>query len=133
MNKLLPAKITGYEGKGVCYLCGGKLTGRRTSYCCDEHRQIYYENFSWQDARKIALERSYHRCQRCGIGDPIWYTRWSPMSEEFIKNHKVEVHHIDPIEGKNRLWNMKNMQSNLAVLCKSCHKEVHRNGGTFYA
>lgn len=111
----MPAKdgeliiLTGYEGAGKCYWCGGELPGKRRCYCCGECERNYYEAFCWIDASRKALVRENHTCQDCGLRDRL-----------------VGVHHIVPLRGGYRLWNVLNRQENLEVLCLKCHTTADR-------
>jgi len=41
------------------------------------------------------------------------------------KDTRLEVHHIDPMNGKDRTWNKKNIPENLICLCHKCHWQKH--------
>lgn len=98
--------ITGYEGTGVCFWCGGELTGKATRYCKKAHHwRLYAEHFCWTFARWWCLKR-YERCPNCGS-----YAR--------------EAHHIIPLDGEERIWTPYNMPWNLVGLCHTCHQAVH--------
>jgi hypothetical protein len=128
--------ITGFEGTGRCFWCGSELTGKQKRYCRTEvtdddfvedllsdkvaHWRLYWRYFCWTYAAPWCLERYDYRCANCGYhhvvpaGDhPSWYTRG------------LEVHHIVPLEGGERLWSPYNVPFNLISLCHSCHLEIH--------
>lgn len=68
------------------------------------HRRLYQERRrEWEAARRQALADASGRCLRCG--DPA-----------------TEVHHLKPLQDGGALTE----QSNLAPLCKRCHKAQHR-------
>ncbi len=97
--------LTGYEGTGKCYWCGGE-NKRSRHYCCKECFNNYYDSFFWLWARDKALTRENHQCQRYGSSDC---------------SRTVEVHHIVPLNGSYRMWNVLNRQDNLEVLCVTHH------------
>jgi hypothetical protein len=104
--------LTELEERGHCFWCGAAVThGRR--YCCDAHREKYHKYFHWPDASAWALERADGHCQHCG------------------ETKDLVVHHIEPLDGSLRLWNILNRPDNLIALCHSCHGKEHaRLAGT---
>lgn len=58
--------LTGYEGTGRCFWCGGELRGKLKRYCYG-HMILYYRYFEWGSARRWCIERSEGRCANCGI------------------------------------------------------------------
>lgn len=112
--------ISGHEGTGGCWWCGGELPKRRR-YCCEACRDEYWRHFSWHEAVLWALERAGRVCHECGkkdtAEDTYFYTKYSDLV----------VHHIMPLEGEKRQFNAKNRPENLEVLCRRCHG--HRHSG----
>ena len=114
---------TGYEVAGKCYWCGGGLKTKRRSYCCDEHRQEYYRHFEWSTASKWCLRRN-DKCQICGID-----RRDIPLVGEegmYGGTSGFRVHHIIPVNGGSRYFNLLNAPCNLMALCHSCHVKIHK-------
>jgi ribosomal protein S27AE len=64
----------------------------------------------WRSARRKALTRDNHECQRCGDG-----------RSEIGRN--PDVHHIKPVEQFDD-YNDAHTLDNLVTLCPSCHKKV---------
>lgn len=96
--------LTGYEAPRRCFWCGTEVDGRRR-YCCGEHRELYYNHFRWPEASAWCLRRQENRCP-CG-------------------NEACVVHHIIPLNGAYRLWNILNRPENLVALCYKHHGEKH--------
>ncbi len=125
--------ITGFEGSGGCFWCGKELTGRRR-FC--GHRSgcwtKYQDHFYWPFARYECLKRDNYRCVNCGTEaeDIPWsYANWE--SSASVRESQLKVHHIIPLEGKDRAMSPYNLQWNLISLCHRCHKYIHvvmRNG-----
>ena len=64
----------------------------------------YLRSPEWKAKRRRAIERAGHACEICG------------------KTGRLEVHHTTYERlGKERL-------SDLVVVCRSCHRWVHRTG-----
>jgi 5-methylcytosine-specific restriction endonuclease McrA len=67
----------------------------------------YYEYFwSWAAAKAVRDHRYCEDC--CGT------------------RREFEVHHIEPLNGEYRTWNVKNRHDNLVVLCHDCHVLRHK-------
>ena len=109
-------RLTGYELTGRCWWCGGELTGRQRKYCRSRHRDeeghwhVYYKHFCWPYARDWCIERQGGHCANCGLDCEFGL---------------LEVHHIIPLEGSNRLWTPFNLPWNLVGLCHDCHLLAH--------
>jgi len=110
---------TGYEGQDhVCWWCGKPFESKRPRHCCcADHTEQYDRHFSWPSAVQWALKRTDHKCQECGraegySGGRPW--NWNTKSD-------LEVHHIIPLNGCNRAYNVLNCPCNLLVLCLECH------------
>lgn len=126
--------LTGYEGTGCCWWCGKKLTGQQKRYCQAEvtddefiqdilsdnisHWLEYWRHFCWPYARNWCLQRYNHQCANCGITQRHW-------EDGRLIGSEIEVHHIVPLEGIERLWSPYNLPWNLIALCYECHLEVH--------
>ena len=101
--------LTGYEGTGKCFWCGGELKGKLKRYCRG-HLKFYYRQFEWASARDWCVKRQEKKCANCGK----------------YCGYKLEVHHILPLKGGMRFFSALNMPWNLVGLCKGCHWEIHR-------
>lgn len=110
--------LTGYEGTGRCFWCGGELKGKLKRYCRG-HMKEYYRHFNWQSASRWAIERSDYQCENCGMKEKT--VDWGFSSYRT----NLEVHHIVPLKGESRLFSAYNLPWNLIVLCHACHQEVH--------
>lgn len=97
--------LTGLEAPGHCFWCGAAVKkGRR--YCSEGHSDLYYKHFYWPAAARWCLERYQHRCADCS------------------ETAKV-AHHLVPLNGSFRLWNVLNRPENLVALCYRCHGKRH--------
>lgn len=70
-------------------------------------REIYktfLKTDCWKKVRKLVLERDKHTCQDCGS------KRWLQVHHLTYKHHKDELNHL----------------SDLLTLCKTCHKDEHK-------
>jgi len=102
--------LTGLEAPRHCFWCGAEVDGRRR-YCCEEHHELYLKHFRWPEASEWCLERYDFKCGDCP----------SDIRKMFARR----VHHIEPLNGELRLWNIKNRPENLIALCASCHGKRH--------
>ena len=113
--------FTGNEESGQCWFCGGDLPKRRRRWCCDQHKDEYWNNYNYAAASKECWKRSEHTCENCHKPQ-IELTRefgWESI------NSRMEIHHIIPLEGDIREWNVLNRQDNLIALCHQCHLKAH--------
>ena len=97
--------LSGNEAEGHCFLCGAETKYR---YCCSEHSYEYWSSYNWKWASRAVCKRyddGYH-CGDCGHQG---------------HHSDFEVHHIVPLDGEDRNWNVLNMASNLILLCRRCH------------
>ena len=101
--------LTGYEGTGRCFWCGGELRGKLKHYCYG-HMKEYYRHFEWQSARNWCCERQEGLCANCGTHH----------------GYSLEVHHIVPLKGEARYFSAFNLPWNLIGFCHECHQEIHR-------
>lgn len=101
--------LTGYEGTGRCFWCGGELKGKLKRYCRG-HMLEYYRHFEWSSARQWCGERQEWRCANCG---------------KQCDASTLEVHHIVPLKGEKRFISAFNLPWNLIGFCHACHQEVH--------
>lgn len=79
-----------------------KADGRKRRY------QQFMASDEWKHIRGLKLDLASHRCEKCGVGDPL------------------DVHHLtyDRFGGDELL-------TDLQVLCRDCHETVHgRKFGT---
>lgn len=114
--------LTGYEGTGRCFWCGGELKGKLKRYCRG-HMKEYYRYFEWASARDWCIDRQEGICANCGAkaGEIIGVEKhgW------FLRRHSLQVHHIVPLDGMKRFFSAFNLPWNLMALCHGCHQEVH--------
>ncbi len=101
--------LTGLEAPGHCLWCGVEVKNRR--YCCEDHKEAYLEHFRWPEASSAALKRAGGKCADC------------PKEAKYAS--ELRVHHIEPLNGGFRLWNILNRPGNLVVLCPPCHGKRH--------
>ena len=104
-----------------CRFCGQKLSGRRTSFCCNEHSQRFANATVWNRGRDPYSLRILYRdnftCQECG--------EFHAFRSEYgvylpIDDGQLNVHHVVPVsEGGG------DEPENLVTLCVKCHKAVH--------
>lgn len=139
--------------KGVCALCGTKLTGRRTRWCGDDCIREFDRNHIWNMARRAALERDGRRCVRCGgtgaqrrhvqrihVGHE-WAMRqigleWVGDPKDYYRELQIitwvpwlEVNHIEPRVGRGYNAGCHHHLANLETLCHGCHvAETTRQG-----
>lgn len=101
--------LTGYEGRGGCFWCGGPFPDkRRRRFCGEKCRQEYDRHFFWPVAAAWCLERAGYKCYDCGV-----------------KGLRLVAHHIKPLDGQQRTYNILNRPENLVALCPSCHGKRH--------
>lgn len=122
--------ITGFEGTGGCFWCGGELSGRRKRYCKsgphyynveeEVHWRQYHQHFAWSYARTWCLRRYDHHCANCGIEPRHW-----DRETYGLVGCELEVHHIIPLEGGDRGWSVYNVPWNLICFCHDCHQLIH--------
>lgn len=105
-----------------CKWCNKELTGRRTSFCCDEHSQYFSNITVWHRGRDPYSLRILYRdnftCQHCG--------EFHAFKNEFnvfvpIDDGKLNVHHILPVSKGGG-----DEPENLITLCINCHKQAHK-------
>lgn len=102
--------LTGNEGRGRCWWCGADFPDTRARrYCSRKCRRNYQNNFYWLWASARALKRAGYLCQDCGLRG----------------KRNLQVHHIIPLNGSDRIVSALNKPDNLVVLCKKCHKKRH--------
>lgn len=108
-----------------CKWCGKPLTGRRTSYCCDEHKKSYNDIAVWHRNRDSYSLRILYRdnftCQNCGEFHAFKneYGIYLPSDDG-----NLNVHHILPVSQGGG-----DEPENLITLCKNCHKKLHKEVG----
>lgn len=105
-----------------CKWCGKLLSGRRTSFCCDEHSKAFNDMTVWNRGRDPYSLRILYRdnftCQKCG--------EFHAFQNEYgvaipIDDGKLNVHHIVPVCNGGG-----DEPENLVTLCVDCHKEIHK-------
>lgn len=108
-----PRKSTGLPG--TCGACGEPLVGRTHWFCPTPRGEQYGEccraryarNHFWREARPAALKRDGLTCRRCG---------WIGTAHGIL-----EVHHVEPRNGRGYRNGCHHHQDNLVSLCHSCH------------
>jgi 5-methylcytosine-specific restriction endonuclease McrA len=106
--------LTGHEGTGQCWWCGGEYPDRRPRrFCSRDCAEAYAGQFVWTIAAGRAL-RLHPTCADCGAG----YSRIRGV-------RNLEVHHLAPLNGEDRNHSLKNRPDNLVVLCHDCHMKRH--------
>lgn len=102
--------ITGHEGSGKCWWCGALFPDTRARrYCSVTCRRRYQDTYYWSWASAAAMRRARYRCKECGLKG----------------KRRLDVHHIVPLNGADRMANPLNHRDNLVVLCKRCHLKRH--------
>lgn len=116
-----------------CLNCGKKIKHNNSSYnkYCSNKCQSYhkYKEYisKWKNGeengmrgeyglskhiKRYLLEKSNHKCEKCGWGETNQFTNTIPL----------EIHHIDGDYTNNK-------EENLQVLCPNCHSltETHKS------
>lgn len=62
----------------------------------------------WQATADFVRERDHHKCQKCG--------RTRRKGER-----KLDVHHMNEQEGKNRQFQKDHKPEEMITLCRKCH------------
>lgn len=96
----------------TCLYCQAPVPKGRRKYCSDKCSRRYWEEkilpLWWGNAAATALRRTGGLCEECGSSE------------------KLEVHHLVPLaKGESRHNSLKNVQSNLMVLCLKHHTQIH--------
>lgn len=125
--------FTGFEDNGVCWWCGGDLPKRRRRWCCDEHRDLYWDTYNWTYAMRACLKRENYTCQNCHRTQTeldseiknLQLTHNYYYASMFRYKYRLEVHHTIPLDGEDRAWHELNRPDNLITLCHNCHLLVH--------
>jgi len=105
--------FTGHEAPHRCFWCGIEVKGQRR-YCCEEHQNLYLGHFRWPEASNACQKRQCGICGDC-------HKKYSPSTYYTL----LVVHHIIPLNGSLRLWNILNRPENLIALCPACHGKRH--------
>lgn len=107
----------------VCRLatCRAPLPPGRRAYCSDRHARAFEREHVWWRARVAARRRAGWACHRCGFKPST--VRRDPVARRSYLRHqlRLEVHHIDPLDGDYRGVTCANHSANLEVLCHACH------------
>lgn len=90
-----------------CRWCNTTITAtKRRTWCSDKCRRAFERNHVWRRARSAARRRAKRQCVTCG------------------GTEKLEVNHIVPLIGAGYLASCFHHETNLELLCHSCHVEV---------
>lgn len=80
-------------------------------------------HYHWNEASENVFKRLYRNdrgyvCELCDTPTSRW-------------EHGIEIHHIIPLNGEDRNWNVLNSPDNLLGLCKECHVKLHKSMNEF--
>ena len=117
--------FAGHEHQGGCWFCGGDLPKRRRNWCCDEHSRQYLKTYFYPVAANACLHRAGQTCENCHRSNSIIFQEIRATGSNLYTDTQIEIHHIIPLEGEERTWNILNNQDNLMALCHQCHLQVH--------
>ena len=98
------------DGQPLCLVCGVPLTGRRTSYCSDEHRIINNPGLM----RQQVWERDRGVCALCGLDTKTLARRKSLGIMSHIHWH---ADHIVPVSEGGGMCGIEGYRT----LCVKCH------------
>ncbi len=127
---------------GMCLWCGKDLSfdRRRLSFCCNNHSEIYYKKFIFNDSVSgTILSRDNFTCRECGFDlrkfqkemtkkfpyewpkRGLWKERNKYIESKGFSTHQayLEIDHIIPIRMGGDPIDSKNQQT----LCYPCHKK----------
>jgi 5-methylcytosine-specific restriction endonuclease McrA len=99
---------------GKCGWCAAALTGRRTRWCSNECRDTYLGDHFWTWARAAAIDRARFGTWEQGLGLPL-------CDQCGVPTTAPEVNHVVPRDGAGYGDGCHHHQTNLQVLCHSCH------------
>lgn len=104
--------------------CRGVLPPRRTAFSSDRHAREFDRDHVWIQARRAARRRAKWACERCGF-KPSEVRKDPEARRAFLRHElRLEVNHIEPLEGAYRSVTCRNHLANLEVLCHRCHVTV---------
>lgn len=103
----LTCPLSAWTGEpGRCQWCNKAMPqGRRTVYCSDKCRRAFEREHFWPRARATARRRGARTCINGCEG-------------------RIEVNHIEPLVGAGYGPSCSHHQTNLELLCTTCHREV---------
>lgn len=95
----------------ICLNCGKRITNkRRYRYCSDACDQEFFRKNNHSQLRKWLIEKRGRKCEKCGIS--------------IEHDYEIIADHIVPVAlGGTHLGD----ESNIQLLCFSCHKEKTAN------
>lgn len=129
----------------LCFLCGGDLPAGMRRWCGARCSEAYWDNHGWGSARfrAIALARvggpqgvvvcddcgGDAESRRCGSCRESWPCRaWADAQPKaYVPGHYpvttagAEVNHVEPRVGQGYHEGCHHHQTNLQVLCHTCH------------
>jgi len=120
--------LSGNESPDTCFWCGNPCKNR---YCSPECKHRYWMYYFWKYARDWCVERAGKKCEICGGEPKCWVISaydGSLDGDLTQKDTRLEVHHITPIAGEQRIWSALNHPDNLVCLCRKCHKKMRKGG-----
>lgn len=129
------------RNRGECTWCGGKLSGRRTSWCSDECVSAFKSRCDFAVVRRQVEQRDRGICRFCGcapelrdrivkryakeVGWPYWQTPPDKYTADMIrligwttKNHTWEAHHVSAVAEGGGLCTA----DEVVTACLPCHK-----------
>ena len=126
------AKLTGFEVRGSCWLCGSETKLRTVkgqwkeprTFCSTDCRDTYMGLFRWRTAATLALHRAHFKCEKCGMSERGMSLMLQARGLYYRAG--LEVHHKVPLLGGEYDWSILNLPENLQVLCADCHDETKR-------
>ena len=123
-----------YVLEGACEWCGNPLPNkRRKSCCCDEctfefakaTTPIMYANTgSAGGYRNHMFRRDDYTCQKCGEVHRVVNENGIPLP---TTDGELDLHHKIPVSKGGT-----DSPDNLITLCRTCHKEWHKEHGVDY-
>lgn len=123
------------DGRGLCRVCGVRVSGRRRTFCSDDCVQVYLQD-DWKFIRGRVQKRDRGVCAACGLDTEIlmrvmrraggrngcwaWFLRdiWRQLDFGLNQRALWEMDHI-----LERARGGTNDLANLQTLCVPCHKD----------
>ena len=98
----------------LCRLCAKKLPKNRSSWCCNEHRDIALIKCNPHSYRATTLNH---------IGSVCYLCSYDTMTKQYVGWFicSGEIHHVVMVQDGG-----KNDVENLVLLCHDCHIRVHK-------
>jgi len=112
---------TGYENEpSTCWWCDSVFESKRKRmFCSDNCKFEYLRHFYWVEASNWCRNRADNKCQIC-----YCVSEW--IDHSYGGRSNLEVHHIIPTRGANRVQHPLNAPCNLLLLCMDCHNKTKK-------